>query len=43
MIGPDTPKHVDENIGGIGWELSNEELRQLDEASTWAIDTGQIL
>jgi len=43
MIGPDSPAHVDENIGGVGWELSDEELETLDRASAWAISTGRIL
>ena len=43
MIGPDLPIHVDANIGGVGWELSDEELRKLETASSWAIDAGQIV
>jgi aryl-alcohol dehydrogenase-like predicted oxidoreductase len=33
MIGPDTPEHVDENFGGVGWELTPEERSALDEVS----------
>lgn len=43
MIGPDAPAHVDENLGGVGWELTEEELQRLDEASAWAVHTGQIV
>ena len=43
MIGPDAPAHVDENIGGIGWKLGDEELRKLNDASAWAISAGQIV
>ena len=37
MIGPDTPEHVEENMGGVGWELTDDERAALDEASTWAL------
>jgi aryl-alcohol dehydrogenase-like predicted oxidoreductase len=43
MIGPDASAHVDENIGGVGWKLSDEERRKLDEASAWAVNDGQIV
>ena len=42
MIGPDAPEHVDENLGGVGWTLSDEELQKLDELSRWSVDLGQI-
>ena len=37
MIGPDTPEHVEENVGGVGWELTDDERAALDEASAWAL------
>ncbi|MFH1569131.1 MAG: aldo/keto reductase, partial [Gemmatimonadota bacterium] len=43
MIGPDAPEQVDENLGGFGWELSEEEIQTLDRASAWAVNTGQIV
>lgn len=43
MIGPDAPEEVDENLGGVGWELSGEEIAALDEASAWAITGGHII
>ncbi len=33
MIGPDTPEHVDENFGAVGWQLTPEERAALDEVS----------
>lgn len=33
MIGPDTPEHVDENFGAVGWKLTPEERAALDEVS----------
>ena len=38
MIGPDRPEHVDENIGGAGWDLAAEEREALDAASAWAVE-----
>ena len=37
MIGPDSPEQVEENLGGVGWELSDDERGALDEASVWAL------
>ena len=42
MIGPDAPEHVDENLGGEGWNLTAEDLQQLDELSQWSVNLGQI-
>ena len=33
MIGPDTPEHVDENFGALGWTLTPEERAALDRVS----------
>ncbi len=33
MIGPDLPEHVDETFGALGWELPDEDLASLDQAS----------
>lgn len=41
LIGPDRPEHVEENAGGIGWELAPEERKALDEASAWAVTGGK--
>lgn len=37
MIGPDSPEQVEENLGGVGWELTDDERAALDEASVWAL------
>ncbi len=37
MIGPDSPEQVEENLGGVGWELTDDERAALDEASIWAL------
>ena len=42
MIGPDTPEHVEENVGGVGWELTDDERAALDEASAWALAGGNV-
>jgi aryl-alcohol dehydrogenase-like predicted oxidoreductase len=36
IMGPDSPEHVEENIGGIGWQLTNEEQETLDKVSARA-------
>ena len=36
-------EHVDENMGGTGWSLSDEEIATLNEASTWAVSNGDIV
>jgi len=38
-IGPDTPDQVDENVGAVGWQLTEEERQRLDELSAppWAL------
>jgi aryl-alcohol dehydrogenase-like predicted oxidoreductase len=33
IIGPDTPEHVDENMGAAGWTLEPEDRAALDEVS----------
>ena len=33
IIGPDTPEHVDENMGAAGWALEPEDRAALDEVS----------
>jgi aryl-alcohol dehydrogenase-like predicted oxidoreductase len=33
IIGPSLPEHVDENFGGVGWMLSEEERSTLDSVS----------
>ena len=38
IIGPDSPKQVEENVGGTGWELTAEERSALDQASAWAVN-----
>ena len=43
IIGPDSEKHVDENMGGAGWSLSEDEIATLNEASTWAVSSGDIV
>jgi len=43
IIGPDSPAHVDENMGGIGWELSDQELATLDQVSAWSVTTGRVV
>ncbi len=42
MIGPDTPEQVEENVGAIGWELTDDERSVLDEASVWALAGGNV-
>lgn len=37
MIGPDSPEQVEENLGGVGWELTDDERTALDDASMWAL------
>jgi aryl-alcohol dehydrogenase-like predicted oxidoreductase len=37
MIGPDSPEQLEENLGGVGWELTDGERAELDEASVWAL------
>ena len=43
MIGPDLPEQVDENIGGVGLDLSGEEIKAIHDASAWAVNDGQII
>jgi aryl-alcohol dehydrogenase-like predicted oxidoreductase len=31
--GPDTPEEVEENVGAVGWTLSDDERASLDEIS----------
>ena len=33
IMGPDTPEHVEESLGAIGWELTADERTALDEVS----------
>ena len=33
IIGPDLPEHVDDVFGGLGWTLSGDERRALDQVS----------
>jgi aryl-alcohol dehydrogenase-like predicted oxidoreductase len=33
IIGPDSPNHVDDVFGGIGWKLASEHRTALDQAS----------
>lgn len=40
IIGPDRPDQVEENLGGVGWQLTPEEREALDQASAWAIAGG---
>lgn len=40
IIGPDHPDQVEENLGGVGWQLTMEEREALDQASAWAIAGG---
>ena len=40
MTGPDSPEQLEENVGGVGWELSPEHRRRLDEVSAWALGGG---
>jgi aryl-alcohol dehydrogenase-like predicted oxidoreductase len=42
MIGPDTPKQVEENVGGTGWELTSDERSVLDEVSAWAAGSDNV-
>ena len=42
MIGPDSPEQVEENLGGVGWELTDDERAALDEASAWALAAGNV-
>ncbi|NKB71354.1 MAG: aldo/keto reductase [Candidatus Latescibacteria bacterium] len=37
LIGPDRPEQVDESCGGIGWALSADERRVLDEISHYQL------
>lgn len=37
IIGPDHPEHVDEAMGGLGWQLSPEERQQLDTVSQFTM------
>lgn len=34
IVGADVPDHVDEAVGAIGWEMSQEDIDLLDEVST---------
>ena len=40
MTGPDSPEQLEENLGGVEWELSREQRQRLDDASVWAIGNG---
>ena len=42
MIGPDSPEQVEENLGGVGWELTDDERAALDEASVWALASENV-
>ena len=42
MIGPDSPEQVEENLGGVGWELTDDERAALDETSAWALAGGNV-
>lgn len=37
IMGPDHPDQVDENLGAVGWSLSDEEQAKLDAASAWTV------
>jgi aryl-alcohol dehydrogenase-like predicted oxidoreductase len=39
IIGPDSPDHVDDVFGGIGWELASEHRTELDKASDVSLKT----
>jgi aryl-alcohol dehydrogenase-like predicted oxidoreductase len=39
LIGPDSPEHVSENVGGAGWQLSAEARGEIDAASGWTVAT----
>ncbi len=43
MIGPDAPAHVEENVGGCGWELTAAEVELLEHRSAWALGAGHIV
>ncbi len=42
MTGPDSPEQLKENLGGVQWELGEEECQRLNDVSAWAIGNGVI-
>ncbi len=40
MTGPDSPEQLEENLGGVDWELSSDQRERLDRASAWALGEG---
>ncbi len=43
MIGPESPQQLEENLGGVGWELADEEIQTLNEVSAWFVSNGKII
>jgi len=37
IIGAASLPHLEENLGAVGWELTPEELAQLEEASSFEV------
>lgn len=35
ILGPDTPAHIDDALGALGWQLSDDELAKLDALSRY--------
>ena len=40
ITGPDSVEQLEENFGGVGWELNGEQRERLDAASAWTLGGG---